>query len=367
VVYDVVIIGGGVSGLTFAYECEKFDISCLVLEASERLGGCVHSYPNLDGMAEIELGAHTLYSSYAKCIELIETFDLQIKDVTQKKILVKSDIDDHPRSLFRNLRFFSALLAFSSSIVRNHGIPRLGDEPMLLASLSNMVGTRNMISFFKPLLRALYNQSPEGLPSDLFLKARRRSKKIGYPKKFTLAGGIESLIQALATRVHYKLQSRAEAIQAGELFLVKTRSETYWCRSLVFAIPASSLAQFPELVEQTGYGGTANFETSVLRRLPEDLPAIVAFDSAIAYSEIIQRSDDSNKVCHHPSKLDLNSKIFLKQQQLPDLSNRVGCHVKKPNVYLIGNHFSGLALEDCVAYAHDVFLNFKTIHASRAL
>lgn len=124
-VYDVVIIGGGVSGLTFAYECEKFDISCLVLEASERLGGCVHSYPNLDGMAEIELGAHTLYSSYAKCIELIETFDLQIKDVTQKKILVKSDIDDHPRSLFRNLRFFQRYWRFrqvSFGITVFHGL-----------------------------------------------------------------------------------------------------------------------------------------------------------------------------------------------------------------------------------------------------
>ena len=36
--YDVIIIGGGLSGLTAAYTCQQFGFSSIILERSDRLG-----------------------------------------------------------------------------------------------------------------------------------------------------------------------------------------------------------------------------------------------------------------------------------------------------------------------------------------
>ena len=40
---NVIVIGGGISGLSFAYRCATEGSGALVLETSPRLGGCLHS------------------------------------------------------------------------------------------------------------------------------------------------------------------------------------------------------------------------------------------------------------------------------------------------------------------------------------
>ena len=41
---EVIIIGGGLSGLTIAYELKKKNISFKILEAQNRLGGRIETY-----------------------------------------------------------------------------------------------------------------------------------------------------------------------------------------------------------------------------------------------------------------------------------------------------------------------------------
>lgn len=43
---DVIIIGAGLSGLQAAVDVHKAGLSCLVLEANDRIGGKVLSLPN---------------------------------------------------------------------------------------------------------------------------------------------------------------------------------------------------------------------------------------------------------------------------------------------------------------------------------
>jgi monoamine oxidase len=54
---DVVVVGGGLSGLQAGYECQMAGLSTLVLEARNRVGGKTWSIPGGNGKGFVELGA----------------------------------------------------------------------------------------------------------------------------------------------------------------------------------------------------------------------------------------------------------------------------------------------------------------------
>ncbi|KAI0111203.1 putative flavin-containing amine oxidase [Nemania sp. FL0031] len=56
-VVDVVIIGAGLAGLSAAHEVLKSGLSCVVLEARDRVGGKTWSWPLEDGKGTVDLGA----------------------------------------------------------------------------------------------------------------------------------------------------------------------------------------------------------------------------------------------------------------------------------------------------------------------
>ena len=67
--YDSIIIGGGVSGIVAAATATRAGHKTLLLEAGNRLGGCVHTWRPTEGFW-LELGAHTAYNSYGAMLAL---------------------------------------------------------------------------------------------------------------------------------------------------------------------------------------------------------------------------------------------------------------------------------------------------------
>lgn len=76
---DIIIIGGGLSGLSTAYYLKKEGITALVLEARNRLGGRIFTIRNEFGHT-IEMGATWLGKKHVHLIKLIKELGLDIEE-----------------------------------------------------------------------------------------------------------------------------------------------------------------------------------------------------------------------------------------------------------------------------------------------
>ncbi|PVH88189.1 amine oxidase, partial [Cadophora sp. DSE1049] len=55
--YDVIVVGAGLSGLQAAYDIQQAGLSCIVLEARDRVGGKTWSVPLANGKGNVDIGA----------------------------------------------------------------------------------------------------------------------------------------------------------------------------------------------------------------------------------------------------------------------------------------------------------------------
>lgn len=74
---DVVVVGAGLSGLVSATKLTEKKISCIVLEARDRVGGKTHSKPVLTGGSSTESGAAWINEhTQPRIYDLVQRFGL---------------------------------------------------------------------------------------------------------------------------------------------------------------------------------------------------------------------------------------------------------------------------------------------------
>ncbi|MBL8622483.1 MAG: FAD-dependent oxidoreductase [Myxococcales bacterium] len=196
--HPVLVIGGGISGLAFAWHAARAGQAPLVLEASGRLGGCLDSRR---GPADywFELGAHTLYNSYGALLEIAEGCP------TPPTIVARGDARKRfgllragglttmgPLSVFRQFGFWELVTSAPRGLFGGKG-PRTIRE-----HFSRLVGARNYAGVLAPFLSAVPSQAvddfPASGPGSLFKKRPRRKD---VTKSFTFAGGVGAIATAI--------------------------------------------------------------------------------------------------------------------------------------------------------------------------
>ena len=75
--HEVIIIGGGLTGLTLAYLLQKSGVQAIILEARNRLGGRIHT-KYASNEAPVELGATWLGKKHKSLRHLLKELDLKI-------------------------------------------------------------------------------------------------------------------------------------------------------------------------------------------------------------------------------------------------------------------------------------------------
>ena len=88
--YDLVIVGGGISGLFLAYKLSETNLKILLLEKEKNLGGRIHTIKKEN--YSYECGAARFNENHFKLISLINELDLQ-----DQMIQLPKDIDTKVR------------------------------------------------------------------------------------------------------------------------------------------------------------------------------------------------------------------------------------------------------------------------------
>ncbi|MBN2886141.1 MAG: FAD-dependent oxidoreductase [Chromatiaceae bacterium] len=189
--FDHLIIGAGISGLGAAHFSARRGLSTLVLEANERVGGCINSqrFDDLGGFW-VEAGGHTCFNSYGNLLDILD--DLGLTEQVQPKLKVGYRLwkDGARRSITSALHLGEALAS----------LPRLFSEPKagrrVADYYSRVLGQRNYEDLLRYAFQAVICQPADDYPAEaLFRKKPRRKEVI---KAFTFNGGLSSIAEAIA-------------------------------------------------------------------------------------------------------------------------------------------------------------------------
>jgi protoporphyrinogen oxidase len=378
--FDVAVLGAGISGLSFAHHSARAGLRTLVLEQAAGPGGCIHTVRAPKGFW-LELGAHTLYNSYGALLEIITALGLEDRILRRKKAPYRLLSDDKLRSVPSQLAlgelFASAWRIFSE---RKDG-RTVGDY------YGRLVGKRNWRRVFAPLLSAVPSQRADDFPAEMLFKQRPRRKDL--PRSFTLEGGLTTLIERMvhADGITVQANRGARAITRTERgFLVITNEgASVETRNLVLALPPGTAADLLLPIAPNTSAALARVRTAAIEstgvviakrdlsfpRLAGLVPVDDVFFSAV--SRDVVPDDRFRALAFHfraglsrderlariaaVTKTTRASFVHVAEHatSLPspglghaDIVRAIDESLAGSRIFITGNYFGGLALEDCV-------------------
>jgi UDP-galactopyranose mutase len=387
--YDVIVVGGGISGLTFAWEASRAGRKTLIVEREPRVGGAICSHRAPPGYW-YELGAHTCYNSYAGLAEMVEACGLR-GDVLERAPTKLRFLDGDRVVPGANMRVLLRLLDWGELL---RCMPRMlgakKDGETVYSYYSRIVGRRNYGRVLGPMMSAVPSQSADAFPADMLFKSRSSRRK-DFPRSFTLKGGLQALCDAAARAPGVTLAAgrpAARLARAGDGFAVTLDGgERHEAGVVALAAPPSQAASLlrdaaPELASQVARVKEATIDSlglvveaakvasipisMFLVPLDDAFHSIVTRDSvpdprwrafAFHFKPGLGRDDRLRRATEvlGVSRGDL-AEVTERTTVLPspvlgheEVVREIDRLSAGGRLCLTGNYFAGLSLEDCVA------------------
>lgn len=385
--WDVIVVGGGISGLAFADRAAREGKRTLVLEATGQLGGCLRTAREPSGFW-LELGAHTAYNSYGGFLDIIEAAgavdELLPRTRQPFKLLRGGRIESVGAALGKGRIALGALtLPFRSK----HG-------RTVAAYYGGIVGAKNYAGVVSRLLSAVPSQRVDDFPADMLFKKRPRRKD--RPRSFTLRTGLQRVAELVAARPEVTARcgqpvARIDRDADGAFTVHTADGATHTAPTLAVAVPPSAAAELlrdaaPDIAESL-----AKIEVRALVSVGVVVPAeAVAHLEPVAgivpaaddvFWSVVSRDvvpderlrgftfhfapdvDEARRDARIAEVLGVPADAWTARHEaravLP--SPRLGHHelvaaidraLKGDRLAVTGNYFAGLAIEDCVARSH---------------
>jgi protoporphyrinogen/coproporphyrinogen III oxidase len=258
--FDVVVVGGGISGLSLAWKAATEGRKVLVLEREQRLGGCLHTEKTADGYW-FELGAHTTYNSYGALLDVVVGAGISNKVTERGPARGRFGLMRNgeyrwltpPKVLFQ-LNWLEAAIHFPIGLLGS----KTGQT--VYSYYSRLLGRGNYDRVLGPFLAAVPSQSADGFPlsgpGSLFKKRPRRAE---FVRSFGFDGGLQLVCDAAARTLGVTVWSGATATalhHQGAGFTVATADgRQAEAEVAALAVPPDQAVgllrdEFPELTQQ---------------------------------------------------------------------------------------------------------------------
>lgn len=390
---DLIVVGGGISGLSLAHLFASAGSQVVVLERSPRLGGCLHS-EQLESGFWFEMGAHTCYNSYGGLIRLIEANDQVPQLLARAKAPFRLLKDGQIKGIAGALNWFELLLNAPRILFTSK------DNLSVEQYYSRIAGSGNYRQIVGPMLSAVPSQDAGGFPATMLFKKRPRRKDL--PRSFTMKSGLQSIVDALGEHANIQVHTGIEVTaieQDGGFRATAADGQTFAADRLAMAVPPNVAATLtarihPELSATLGRIGTARVETvgvAVARSKLSLEPAAGIIPTDDLFRSAVTRDtvphDELRGFAFHfrpghtlerrleritevlgVSRGDLET-VVEKTMELPSPAMGHGAIVAGidgqldgSKLFLTGNYFEGLAIEECVARSESEFVRFQSAH-----
>ncbi|XP_061590423.1 probable flavin-containing monoamine oxidase A [Cololabis saira] len=270
-IWDVVVVGAGLSGLSAAHLLRKKrdSLRILILEGKDRVGGRTLSYeiPAASGAAHWDFGGQWVGSTQTHILELIKELGLEVYPQfnTGKKVLHMGGPNSKVRVYSTSIPTLSPLVLldftqFLWKIDRLCGTVCVRDpsrtrdavklDSMTLHSYTEQhAWTAELKEQMGVCSRSVFGMEPSQMSFLFFLMYAAAAGGLlallesspGCAQEFKVKGGTQQLSESLAERVGWKnvrLGSAVTAIwQDAEWAKVMTSNDTFLCRAVIVTCP----------------------------------------------------------------------------------------------------------------------------------
>ena len=392
---DVVVIGGGISGLSLAYYCVQAGMKTTLLEKTDMVGGSFAS-PQYSANGKkfwMELGAHTCYSSYQNLLDIVEGCGVTNTIIARAKVPFTLFVDGKIRSIVSQLNIPELLV----SVPNLFKLKKTGLS--VRSYYSKVVGERNYEEVIRHFFNAVPSQQTDDFPADMMFKSRAKRKDV--LKNYTFKHGLQSVARAIAAKSGLNVftsQDVNSVVYKDGLYEIKSAGGgEYSAKTIVLATPSlvtSKLLQEsnPDIAKHLGQLKAADVDSVgvIVRKENIKLKPVAALISPNdVFFSVVSRdtvADDNYRgfVFHFQPGLDEKTKrsritevlgvgfskiehTESKHNTVPTLKldhhqwlEKTDALLKgKKNLLLTGNYFGGMAIEDCVSRSKSEFARLK--------
>lgn len=199
--HELIVIGGGISGLGMAHMAAKQGVKPLVIEAADQVGGCINSFhfSAPEGEFWVELGAHTCFNSYGNLLTMLDDLDQLGELLPKQKLGYQLLSDKGLAKITSQLGFFELLCSLPKLLSLKK------DECTAEQFYGGIVGKKNFKQVLGPALDAVICQPAAEFPANsLFRKKPRRKEVI---RSFTAEGGLQRFTQLIAEQPEIEVRT----------------------------------------------------------------------------------------------------------------------------------------------------------------
>jgi pseudooxynicotine dehydrogenase len=268
--YDVIVIGGGFSGVTAARECAKAGLRTVILEARDRLGGRTHT--TVWNGAPTELGGTWVHRSQPYVWAEIERYGLALADssagTTGQVVLRRSDGDIAPVDFaVQAVKIFGAVAQYMGASSEMFPHPHRPFETGLAEKHDRVTAADPLADIADPFARDFL----DGFVATAVGNRAREAAWVEMVRWYALAGhSYVDLVEALA---RYRFQDGTKALV--DAMVADGKPEVR------LGAAVASVEQGGARARVTSRAGEALEARAVIATLPLNVLCDVRFDPAL--------------------------------------------------------------------------------------